>query len=395
MNIIMKCILMNKNTPILLLEYNTKYNTIEKIYDIYNIEYAPLSVYNANKNISKNLVAEVNKWFRNRGIPSWRKNIEKLLENLNFSTTEELLNKAYALSLSDQYWIKEQDSQIEWKDINFFENDFKYKAYLDISLSNSSDKRLNQAELKSPNNTTDGMLQKGWIIENGKRVLVKGIYQPSREEPINEWLASEICRRLDFYHCDYSIDIINNRIVSKCESFVTSDEEIISAYDIYNSEKKSNNVTDLEHYINILEKHNVPDARKNVENMFVLDFIIMNIDRHMKNFGVIRNVNTLEWVRTTPIFDNGESMQCDKLTSEINFTDGKGKFFTNTDKKYSEMLKKLETIREVDIKKLEGIVTDYKNVLEKYQPYTDATSERIRKLCFGLEKRIKKLYEKE
>ena len=115
----------------------------------------------------------------------------------------------------------------------------------------------------------------------------------------------------------------------------------------------------------------------------------------MKNFGVIRNVNTLEWVRTTPIFDNGESMQCDKLTSEINFTDGKGKFFTNTDKKYSEMLKKLETIREVDIKKLEGIVTDYKNVLEKYQPYTDATSERIRKLCFGLEKRIKKLYEKE
>ena len=395
MNIIMKCILMNKNTPILLLEYNTKYNTIEKIYDIYNIEYAPLSVYNANKNISKNLVAEVNKWFRNRGIPSWRKNIEKLLENLNVSTTEELLNKAYALSLSDQYWIKEQDSQIEWKDINFFENDFKYKAYLDISLSNSSDKRLDQAELKSPNNTTDGMLQKGWIIENGKRVLVKGIYQPSREEPINEWLASEICRRLDFYHCDYSIDIINNRIVSKCESFVTSDEEIISAYDIYNSEKKSNNVTDLEHYINILEEHNVPDARKNVENMFLLDFIIMNMDRHMKNFGVIRNVNTLEWVRTTPIFDNGESMQCDKLTSEINFTDGKGKFFTNTDKKYSEMLKKLETIREVDIKKLDGIVTDYKNVLEKYQPYTDATSERIRKLCFGLEKRIKKLYEKE
>ena len=35
----MKCILMNKNTTILLLEYNTKYNTIEKIYDIYNIKY--------------------------------------------------------------------------------------------------------------------------------------------------------------------------------------------------------------------------------------------------------------------------------------------------------------------------------------------------------------------
>ncbi len=49
------------------------------------------------------------------------------------------------------------------------------------------------------------MLQKGWIIENDKRVLVKGIYQTSREEPINEWLASEICKRLDFYHCEYTI----------------------------------------------------------------------------------------------------------------------------------------------------------------------------------------------
>ena len=34
----MKCILMNKNTKIALLEYNKKYNAIEKVYEIYNIE---------------------------------------------------------------------------------------------------------------------------------------------------------------------------------------------------------------------------------------------------------------------------------------------------------------------------------------------------------------------
>ena len=33
----MKCILMNKNTKIMLVEYNTTFNGIEKIYDIYNI----------------------------------------------------------------------------------------------------------------------------------------------------------------------------------------------------------------------------------------------------------------------------------------------------------------------------------------------------------------------
>lgn len=387
----MKCLLMNKNTAVALLEYNTKYNAIEKVYDVYNIKYAPLSVENASKDNSKNLAKEINSWFRNRGIPSWRKDVEKLLERLNVPTTEELLNKAYALSLSDQYWIKEEKSKIEWKNINFFENDFKYKGYLEASLSNSSSNYLNQAELKSPNNTTDGMLQKGWIIENGKRVLVKGIYEPSREEPINEWLASRICERLGFYHCNYTIDIVGNKLVSKCEDFITSDEEIITAYDIFNSEKKPNNVNDYEHYISVLEKNKVENAKENVENMFILDYIIMNIDRHMKNFGIIRNVNTLKWLRTTPIFDNGESMQCNKLTSEISFNNGEGKFFSNTNKDYDDMLKYIKDIKKINVNKLDGIVDEYRKVLEKYQPYTDMTEERKNKLCYGLELRINKL----
>lgn len=388
----MKCLLMNKNTPVALIEYNTTYNVIEKVYEIYDIRYAPLSVFNAYNDTSKNLAKEINKWFRNRGIPSWRKDIEGLLERLNVSTTEELLNKAYALSLSDQYWIKEQNSCIKWKDINFFENDFKYKGYLQASLSSSTNNQLNQVELKSPNNTTDGMLQKGWIIENGKRILVKGTYQTSREEPINEWLAAQICLRLGFCHCDYNIDVVNDKIVSKCENFVSKDEEIISAYDIYCLERKANNINDYEHYINILERHDVPKARECIENMFILDYLIMNIDRHLKNFGVIRDVNTRKWINTTPIFDNGESMQCDKLTANINFVHGVGKFFSNTSKDYEEILKTIGSgIIRIDITKLNGLVDEYRNILEKYKLYIDCSSERIDKLCEGLQLRIELL----
>ena len=386
----MKFILMNKNTPIALIEYDTNYNEIKNIYEIYNIDYAPLSIINASKDKSKSIVKVMNKWFKGRGIPSWRKDIENLLEKLNVTAPEELLNKAYALSLSDQYWIKEEKSSIKWNDINFFENDFKYKGYLEASLSAESSEK---ADLHSPNNTTDGMLQKGWIIENGKRVLVKGIYQPSREEPINEWLASNICKRLNFEYCNYSIDIVNNKIVSKCDNFVTSDEEIISAYDVLNSKPKSNNINDFEHYIQILEENNVPNARKNVEDMFIIDFLMMNFDRHLKNFGIIRNVTTLEWIRTTPIFDTGESMQCDKLTSEINFSNGTGKFFTNTNKKFSEMLSNIKDISRIDISALDGLVDDYKSILLKYQPFTDSSLDRIDKLCNGLQIRIDKLKE--
>lgn len=386
---------MNKNIPILSLEYNTETNVIDTIYDINHIEYAPLAVLNATKDKSKSILKETNKWFRGRGIPSWRKDLERLLEKLDVSLPEELLNKSYVLSLSDQYWLKEETSNIQWKDINFFSNDFEYKAYLEAALDSSShsNRSTSKALLHSPNNTTDGMLQKGWIIENGKRILVKGTYTFNREEPFNEWLASQICKRLDFDYCDYQVEWNEKtRLVSKCENFITEYEEIISAYDILQTEKKTNNINDYEFYIQILEKHHVPHARKNVANMFVVDYLMKNIDRHLKNFGIIRNVNSLEWVRTTPIFDTGESMECDKYFNEFNFSSGKGKFFYNASKDYDEILKTiLNDIQNINIEKLEGLVYEYQNMLMHYSDKLDISNRRIEGLTYGLELRIEKL----
>ena len=380
----------------MLIEYNS-YNVISKIYEIYNIEYAPLAVFNASKNRSSSLTKTVNDWFRGRGIPSWRKDLEKLLDKLGVSSSVELLNKSYGLSLSDQYWLKDVNSAIKWEDINFFTNDFEYEAYLDASLDSSSKSivSLDKNIFKSPNNTTDGMLQKGWIIESGKRVLVKGTYTSNKEEPINEYLASQICKRLGFDYCNYEVEWSDKtKLISKCNDFINENEELISAYDIYNSEKKPNNISDYEFYIQILEKHNVPNARENMENLFILDYLMLNNDRHLKNFGIIRNVNTLKWEKVAPIFDTGESMQCDKYTDEINFSSGKGKFFSNTDKDYEDILKIIgKNILRVDLSKLKGICDDYRLILEKYQDKLDMSDKRKEKLVSGLNKRITKLSE--
>ena len=392
----MKCILMNKNQKIMLIEYNS-YNVISKIYEIYNIEYAPLAVFNASKNRSSSLTKTVNDWFRGRGIPSWRKDLEKLLDKLGVSSSDELLNKYYGLSLSDQYWLKGVNSAVKYEDINFFTNDFEYEAYLDASLDSSSKSivSLDKNIFKSPNNTTDGMLQKGWIIESGKRVLVKGTYTSNKEEPINEYLASQICKRLGFDYCNYEVEWSDKtKLISKCNDFINENEELISAYDIYNSEKKPNNISDYEFYIQILEKHNVPNARENMENLFILDYLMLNNDRHLKNFGIIRNVNTLKWEKVAPIFDTGESMQCDKYTDEINFSSGKGKLFSNTDKDYEDILKIIgKNILRVDLSKLKGICDDYRLILEKYQDKLDMSDKRKEKLVSGLNKRITKLSE--
>ena len=390
----MKCLIMNMNIPVMRIEYNTDLNIIEKIYDVVNIEYAPLTIANVNNIKGTNLLKQTNEWFKGRGIPSWRKDLEKLLEKLNISSPEELLNKAYALSLSDQYWLKEENSNVEWKDINFFTNDFEYEAYLEASLDSSSSLKMDsEAILRSPNNTTDGMLQKGWIIEDGKRVLVKGTYTQNKEEPFNEWLASNISKRLGFNYCDYKVEWSNKTgLISKCDNFINENEEIVSAYDVVRYEKKPNHLNDYEFYLQILEKHNVPNARKNVADMFVVDYLMKNTDRHMKNFGIIRNVETLDWVRTTPIFDTGQSMECDKYTSQIDFLNGGGKFFSNTNKNYEDILKTIrKDITDVDLDRLDGVCDEYKLLLESYADKMDISDNRINKLVDGLTERIEML----
>lgn len=384
----MKSYLMNKDKEIALIEFNTTTISIDKIYDVINIQYAPLLLENEYNNRSESIAKELNCWFKGRGIPSWRKDVEKLLRNLKINTTDELLNKAYALSLSDQYWIKEEDSTVQWKDINFFENDFEYKAFLQASLNDRSSEHI---DLKSPNNTTDGMLQKAWIIEDGKRVLIKGTYTASRQEPINEWLASQICERLGYPYCPYTIDIMDDKLISKCDNFISSNEEIISAYDIFCSEKKDNSLNDYQHYLNVLEKHKVPNAQKELDNMFIVDYLMMNTDRHMKNYGVIRNVETLAWERLTPIFDTGQSMNCHELTKNMNFNDGVGKFFANKNKIFSTYLSVLSSLDITDLLKLKGLDTQFKQTLKKYQEFTEMSEERIELLTAGLNQRIKSL----
>jgi len=38
------------------------------------------------------------------------------------------------------------------------------------------------------------------------------------------------------------------------------------------------------------------------------DFIITNTDRHLRNIGVLRDTNTLQFIAMAPIFDSGNSM---------------------------------------------------------------------------------------
>ena len=385
----MKCILMNKNTKVLSADYQPSLGVFTDIYDIYNIDFAPVILKNVY-NKEKDLKIILSNWFKGRGIPLWRDDLDLLLSKLNISAPTELLDKAFGLSLSDQYWIKPYDSKIEYKDINFFEHDFNDAEFTDATFSNSTETST-KISLISPNNTTDGRLKKTWIIEEGKRYLLKGSYKNEVLQPFNEALASMISSRLGFNHVTYILEVIKDKVVSKCECFINENTELVSAYQIlYNNCDKDNA---YETYINLLEKHGIKDARSSLEDMFILDYIMLNEDRHLNNFGIIRDVQTLNWIGTAPIFDTGESLNIIDYSDEEVIINGDGRFFYNVSN-FDNILDNIKDLKKYDLNKLDGICEEFDELLHKYQHITKMTDRRINKICTLLFSRINKLKKK-
>lgn len=57
-----------------------------------------------------------------------------------------------------------------------------------------------------------------------------------------------------------------------------------------------------------MQKNGLDNCSEKLDEMIILDFIIGNTDRHKRNFGIIRDANSLEWLHTAPLFNNGNSL---------------------------------------------------------------------------------------
>lgn len=382
--------LMNKNNPVLEAEYNEASKGFTSIYKIIDIKYAPLIIYKELKE-NKDITSILNDWYKGRGIPSLRDDLDLLLTRLNITSPEILLNKAYALSLTDQYWVKPSTSNIRHEDINFFDHSFKDSEFIEATFGSHSFSNT-KISLISPNNTTDGRLKKTWIIENNIRYLLKGGYKEVGLQPFNEVLATMICEKLGFNHVPYTLEVINNKIVSKCPCFINKDTELISAYQILHNNCNKDNP--YEDYIHILEEHNISRPREKLENMFILDYLILNEDRHLNNFGIIRDVSSLKWLDIAPIFDNGEALNILDYAEDELVINGEGRFFYNVDT-FDSIIKtiKIKDKTRFNLDTLNNLSKEFSELLHTYQHITKMSENRITKISYLLNSRIQKLKE--
>jgi hypothetical protein len=280
---------------------------ILKIHQIHDISHLPVGT----RPMSGGMIdrSSLNAWWLGRSIPASRYGIKDAMEIIGIDDLSILVKKCFGLSLSDQYWICPVGSGLKWNDINFFTNGFS----VDVGEILFGGKVNGEMSLISPDNTSDGWLRKKWIIKDDIRYLIKGGSNPFMQEPYNEVIASEVCRRLGITHTDYSLTEIEEKVYCLCANFVTAQTELVPAWRIVNIMKKNNSDSNYTHFLRCCDKLGIGDVQNAIDDMMVLDYIVANEDRHYNNFGFIRDADTLEWQCAAPIFDTGTSLWYNSL----------------------------------------------------------------------------------
>lgn len=376
----MKCTLMHKRKVVAEMELDESTGFILKISEIYDAEHLPVGI------SCKNGIADrkaLNEWWTDRSIPASRSGVRNALEHLNISNTKMLLVRCFGLSLSDQYWIKPQNEEISWDDINFFNNPFS-EDIGDVLFG--TPKNMESFDFSSPDNTSDGCLKKRWKLINGKRCLVKGGSDLARQQPFNEAIATKIMERLGISHVGYELIWDSGSPYSVCEDFVTADTELVSAWRILQTQKKPNNVSVYQHFVNCCQALGVTDIVKSLDRMLVLDYIIANEDRHLNNFGLLRNAETLEWIGFAPIYDSGSSLGYDKVASQIRSqADITCKPFK---KSHADQIKLVSDFSWIDFDKLSDVDEIIRETMAVEEAQELIDERRIAAITDGVRKRI-------
>lgn len=353
----MDYMLMHKDIPVAELSLQDDTSVITKIKSVITAQHLPVGISFKAGNADR---AALNEWWLGRSIPASRQGIKAVLDGLDVFSPQSLLSKNFGLSLSDQYWICPASSPLSWQNVNFFTNDFS-EDMGNILFGEGTD--FDNISLMSPDNTSDGWLKKRWTIVDGKRCLVKGGSGATSQEPYNEVLASAVMRRLGIPHIPYTLIVQDEYPYSLCEDFVTPETELISAWYIMKTQKKENNISVHQHYLNCCEALGLGGIQRAVDQMIVLDYLIVNEDRHQNNFGVIRNADTLEWVGAAPIFDSGSSLWFTTPTALIRPTAPRASckpFKTSHD----EQIKLVSSFDWLDLSALHGIEDEFRDILK-------------------------------
>ena len=180
-------------------------------------------------------------------------------------------------SLTDVFWVKKAAEQVAFAQINLYDNHLD-QTFIDIALRGRQYTVQNQYLARDL--STSGCFPKAWQrTKTGFRLLKDG----SREAVEQELLASRICRCFDVSQVLYEQGYFDGEKVSMSDNMTSMEYSIASmeAFEIYTQ----NHDLNTKEVILELDRHNY-------YMMNIIDYLVVNTDRHWGNWGVLVDNST-------------------------------------------------------------------------------------------------------
>ena len=159
---------------------------------------------------------------------------------------------------------------------------------------------------------TAGSYLKSYSYSNGKKIYYKLSYYDDIKgifgyESINEIITCRLLELLNYDHLHY--DLVYGLIKIKNKEFKTC-----LTYSLDFKEENESKIT-LENFYEYYKKENESvfdfclrfGFKKEIYQMIIIDYLIMNRDRHGANIEVLNNSKTKKY-RLAPLFDHGLSL---------------------------------------------------------------------------------------
>jgi len=200
----------------------------------------------------------------------------------------EIALRCHRLSLIDDYWIKTDDESLEWKDINLRDNWYSEDLF-NIALFGSISK-LKAIDIYTPELTTGGSYPKAWKREGEEIRLYK-----SGETSKIEVEVSGILGHFNVNRLEYRYDAnVNDACYCNCMSNESC--SIVSAAEAVSYCKNMD--------ISFADFLNDALFAEDFYKMLQVDYLISNIDRHLRNWGFFMDNATGDLLGLHPLFDH-------------------------------------------------------------------------------------------
>lgn len=244
-------------------------------------------------------------WLDMRSIDTGRQNSRLLRRALGLSDVDrqELVMSVNAAMITDTYWIKDADSNLSWDNVRFQGNDFADIALLGAFSDFGKDPS------RTPEITNTGSFEKCWRLEDGQWWLYK---QGDPENLFSEMAAYQLCRHAGYPTAQYElVDAQHNGFAGKLKGgrgLIRTLDFTQAGTVIFEPASALGQHSDNAQYNYDLLQRLSPELSEQYLQILTMDVLVFNLDRHGKNYGVLRNPETGDILSMAPNFDNNLSL---------------------------------------------------------------------------------------